>query len=61
MYMCGSLGLKDVKKLETAQMMCLRRTCGDRSWGGDSTPYAVIRKKCQTPAIQNSITYHRLR
>jgi hypothetical protein len=56
-----SVGPDDVKKLETAQMMCLRRICGDRSWGRDSTPYAVIRKKCQTPTIQNLITYHRLR
>jgi hypothetical protein len=56
-----SIGPKEVKKLENAQMMCLRRICGDRSWGRDSTPYAVIRKKCQTPTIQNLITYHRLR
>jgi hypothetical protein len=56
-----SIGPDDVKKLETAQMMCLRRICGDRSWGRDSTPYAVIRNKCQTPTIQNLITYHRLR
>jgi hypothetical protein len=55
------IGPDEVKKLETVQMMCLRRICGDRSWGRDSTPYAVIRKKCQTPTIQNLITYHRLR
>jgi hypothetical protein len=56
-----SIGPDDVKKLETAQTMCLRRICGDRSWGRNSTPYAVIRKNCQTPTIQNLITYHRLR
>ena len=62
-YCCEtwSIGQQDVKKLETAQMMCLKRICGDRSWGRASTPYAVIRTKCQTPAIQNLITYHRLR
>ncbi len=32
-----SIWPKDVKKLETAQMMCLRRICGDRSWGRTST------------------------
>ena len=56
-----SIGPKDVKKLETAQMTCLKRICGDKSWGRDSTPYIVIRKNCQTPTIQNLITYHRLR
>jgi hypothetical protein len=27
----------DVNKLETAQMPCLRRICGDGSWGADCT------------------------
>ena len=63
LYCCEtwSIGPQDVKKLETAQMMCLKRICGDRSWGRDSTPYEVIRTKCQTPTVQNLITYHRLR
>ncbi len=51
----------DVSKLETAQMVRLRGICSDNSWGTDSTPCAVIRKKCQTTTIQNLITYHRLR
>jgi hypothetical protein len=50
-----------VKNLETAQMPCLRRICGDRSWGPDTTPYAEIRRQCQMPSIQNLISYHRLR
>jgi hypothetical protein len=41
-------------------MSCLRRICGDRSWGPNSTPYAEIRKQCQMPSIQNLINYHRL-
>jgi hypothetical protein len=35
-----SIGPEDVKKLVTAQMSCLRRICGDRSWEQDSTPSA---------------------
>jgi hypothetical protein len=56
-----SIGPEDVKKLETAQMSCLRRICGDRSWGPDSTPYAEIRRQCQMPSIGNLVSYHRLR
>jgi len=55
------VGPADVNKLDTAQMSCLRRICGDRSWGADCTPYAELRRQCQMPSIENLITYHRLR
>ncbi len=55
------LGPEDVRKLETAQMSCLRRICGDRSWGPDSTPYAEIWRHCEMPPIGTLISYHRLR
>ena len=55
------IGPADVNKLETAQMSCLRRICGDRSWGPDCTPYAELRGRCQVPSIKNLIAYHRLR
>jgi hypothetical protein len=42
-------------------MAILRRTCGDKSWGVQSTPYEDICKRCQPPSIQQLITYHRLR
>ncbi len=42
-------------------MSCLRRICGNRSWGPDSTRYAEIRRQCQMPSIWSLISYHRLR
>jgi hypothetical protein len=56
-----SIGPEDVRKLETAQMSCLRRICGDRSWGPDSTPCAEIRRHCEMPSIGTLISCHRLR
>ncbi len=56
-----SIGPEDVRKLEIAQMSCLRRICGDRSWGPFSTPYAEIRRQCEMPFIATLISYHRLR
>jgi hypothetical protein len=54
------IGPADVNNLETAQMLCLRRICGHRSWGPDCTPYADLRRQFQVPSIGDLITYHRL-
>jgi hypothetical protein len=42
-----SIGPADVKKLGTAHMPCLRRICGDRSWGPDSTPLPPLMLKSE--------------
>lgn len=33
-----SIGPDDVKKLEATELVCLRRTCGDWSWGRSQVP-----------------------
>ncbi len=52
-----SIGPEDViEKLETAQMSCLCRVCGDRPWGPGSTPCAEIWRQCQMPSIGNLVS-----
>jgi hypothetical protein len=56
-----SIGPGRVKQLENTQLLCLRPTCGDRSWGPKCTPYAERQNQRQVSSIQNLTKYHRLR
>jgi hypothetical protein len=49
-----SRGPADVQNLETAQMLCLCRICGYRSWGPDSTP--LLTSEANVKCLPSKIT-----